>query len=257
MSDQAGRIQGKSALITGGASGIGFATATRFVSEGAQVTITDVSEAAGETAASRIGGGCRFLVQDVVDEARWDAVVADCVREHGSLDIFVNCAGIFRHGPIEHETLQGWRDTIGVNLEGTFLGCRAAVRSMKTTGGSIVVLSSISGHIGDADYAAYDASKGGVRLLSKSVAVYCKSQNYAVRCNSVHPGSIDTPMTRNEAAIHAQDSQARAGGSGQPEQVAALILFLASDDASYISGAEFTIDDADTAGAAFSYRRFD
>jgi NAD(P)-dependent dehydrogenase (short-subunit alcohol dehydrogenase family) len=130
MNDRAGRVQGKSALITGGASGIGFETATLLAAEGAQVTITDVSEDAGKAAAARIGAGCRFLQQNVVDEDRWDAVMAACSRAHGSVDILVNCAGVFRYGPIEHETLEGWRDTIAVNLEGTFLGCRAAVRAM-------------------------------------------------------------------------------------------------------------------------------
>jgi NAD(P)-dependent dehydrogenase (short-subunit alcohol dehydrogenase family) len=115
-------------------------------------------------------------------------------------------------------------------------------------------MSSTAGQIGSTDYAAYDASKGGVRLLSKSVAVYCRSQDYPIRCNSVHPGSIDTPMTRKESSLRAQN---RLGRPGRPDEVAALILFLASDDASYISGAEFTIDDADTAGAAFRYRSYD
>ena len=257
MTDHPGRIGGKSALVTGGASGIGLATARRFVAEGARVTITDVSEDGGNAAANSIGEGCRFLPQDITDEQRWDEVVADCADAHGSLDILVNCAGIFRRGPIEHESLQGWRETISVNLDGSFLACRAAVRAMKGSGGSIVLMSSVAGNIGDTDYAAYDASKGGVRLLSKSVAVYCAGQGYRIRCNSVHPGSIDTPMTRNETAAHGQAPGGQVGGQGRPEDVASLILFLASDDASYISGSELVIDDADSAGAAFSYRRFE
>lgn len=258
MNNTAGRINGKTALITGGASGIGLATAKRFIAEGAFVTITDRDTPPGEAAAAAAGEHCRFLQQDVTEESPWECVVADCVATHGRLDILVNCAGIFHMGCIEHTTLDEWRATIGVNLEGTFLGCRAAVRAMKDAGGVIINMSSVSGLVGDADYAAYDASKGGVRLLSKSVAVYCARERYNIRCNSVHPGSIDTPMTLHlrstAAAVGAGAQHAGPGRYGRPEEVASLILFLVSDEASYISGAEFTIDDGDTAGVGFSYR---
>ena len=258
MSNRTGRIDGKTALITGGASGIGLASAKRFVEEGARVTITDRDAQAGEAACESIGDRCRFLHQDVTDEARWDSVITKCVGADGRLDILVNCAGIFREGTIEHATLDQWRETIGINLEGTFLGCRAAVRAMKSGGGAIVNMSSVAGLVGDAGYAAYDASKGGVRLLTKSVAVYCAREGYAIRCNSVHPGSIDTPMTRHLIPTRPEPHGAREGSAarrrGQPEDVACLILFLASDEASYINGAEFTIDDGDMAGVAFSYR---
>ena len=250
-----GRINGKAALITGGASGIGLATAKRFVEEGAQITLTDRDGPAGEAAENTIGGGSRFLNQDVTDEERWDVIVADCVKTYGRLDILVNCAGIFRDGPIEHTTLEAWRETIAINLEGTFLGCRAAVRAMKSEGGCIVNLSSTAGNIGEADYAAYDASKGGVRLLTKSVAVYCAREGYDIRCNSVHPGSIDTPMTRHLRQEDPTRERHPARRVGRAEEVAGLILFLTSSDASYVNGTEIIIDAGDSAGLGFSYRR--
>lgn len=256
MGNGTGRITGKVALITGGGSGIGLASAGRFIEEGARVTITDRDTSAGESASQALGERCQFLQQDVADEMRWDTVVAECVKTHGQLDILVNCAGIFRKGSIEDTTLDEWRETIGINLEGTFLGCRAAVRAMKPNGGAIVNLSSVAGLVGDADYAAYDASKAGVRLLTKSIAVYCAREKYHIRCNSVHPGSIDTPMTRHMTPTSQTGaSESDRGRFGRAEEVAALILFLCSDEAGYINGSEFTIDDADTAGAGFSYRR--
>ena len=257
MNANGGRIAGRVALISGGASGIGLASATRFVAEGARVTITDRDTSAGKEAAQGLGEQGRFVAQDVTDEAGWEAIVADCVKVHGGLDILVNCAGIFRPGSIEHTTLDEWRATIDVNLEGTFLGCRAAVRVMKAKGGAIVNISSVAGLVGDADYAAYDASKGAVRLLTKSIAVYCAREKYDIRCNSVHPGSIDTPMTRHLRMTGAEEPESEhpvRGRYGRPEEVAALILFLVSDEAGYINGAEFTIDDGDTAGLGFSYR---
>ena len=255
VNGRTGRINRKAALITGGASGIGLATAMRFVEEGARVTITDRDEPAGEAAEKAIGPGCRFLNQDVTHETRWDEIVADCVKTHGRLDILVNCAGIFRAGPIEHTTLEAWRETITINLEATFLGCRAAVRAMKREGGAIVNLCSVAGNIGEADYAAYDASKGGVRLLTKSVAVYCAREGYDIRCNSVHPGSIDTPMTQHMSRPDADREKHPARRIGRAEEVAALILFLASNDASYLNGTELIIDAGDSAGLGFSSRR--
>ena len=167
--------------------------------------------------------------------------------------MLVNCAGVFRKGNIEETTLAEWRDIVSVNLEGTFLGCRASIKVMKKNGGSIVNLSSVSGIQGDADYAAYDASKGGVRLLTKSIAVYCAREGYRIRCNSVHPGGIDTPMVRNLIDSQADPAAKKKSGMRVCVWVAwvdprKLILFLASDEAGYINGAEFVIDGGDTAG---------
>ena len=262
MTHEGCRLRDKVALITGGASGIGFATARRFIDEGACVVITDRDESRGKSAAEDLGENCLFLAQDVTDEARWDNIAERTIATFGGWHVLVNCAGVFRRGSIEDTSIALWRDIIGINLEGTFLGCRAAVKAMQGSGGTIVNLSSVSGLQGDADYAAYDASKGGVRLLTKSIAVYCARERYGIRCNSVHPGSIDTPMVRNIIAEQPdpmlEDRQWRAGQRlgryGKAEEVAALILFLCSDEASYVNGAEFTIDGGDTAGSTMDLR---
>ena len=250
-----GRLTAKRALITGGASGIGLATAERFVEEGAGVVITDIAEAKGATAVSRIGADARFFQQDVTRESEWDSVMAATLDALGGLDILVNCAGIFRYGTIEDTSFELWRNTIAINLDGTFLGCRAAVKAMRERGGSIVNLSSTSGLVGFPESAAYDASKGGVRLLTKSVALYCAREGYGIRCNSVHPGGTDTPMVRgyfdDQLDPKEEESDWLAalplGRLAKPEEIASLILYLASDEASFVTGAEFTIDGGRTA----------
>jgi len=258
MRNENKRLHDKVALITGGASGIGLCCARRFVDEDAKVVITDRDVPAGRIAEREIGENIRFFPQDVTDEHQWDGIVQNTIDTFGAVDILVNCAGVFRRGNIEDTSISLWRDIIGVNLEGTFLGCRAAVRAMKDKGGAIVNLSSTSGMVGDADYAAYDASKGGVRLLTKSIAVYCARERYSIRCNSVHPGNIDTPMVQNLIAAQ-PDPQAEArlwraglrmGRFGRPEEVASLVLFLSCDESSYINGAEIIVDGGDIAGGA-------
>lgn len=252
------RLHNKVALITGGASGIGLCCARRFVAEGAKVIITDRDVGAGKKAGESVADNCRFLQHDVTDEQQWDDVVHNTIDTFGALNILVNCAGVFRRGNIEETSIDLWRDTLSINLEGTFLGCRAAVRTMKTTGGAIVNLSSTAAMVGDAEYAAYDASKGGVRSLTKSIATYCARQRYAIRCNSVHPGNIDTPMVQNmiseqpDPVAEARIWQAglRMGRYGRPEEVAAMVLFLSCDESSYVNGAEFIVDGGDIAGGA-------
>ena len=191
-----GRIAGKTALISGGASGIGLATAARFIEEGAKVMITDIDAAKGAAAFAQLGDRTRFLAQDVTNEAGWDDVVEQTQSQLGRLDILVNCAGVFWYGTIENTSYELWKQTMAINLGGTFLGCRAAVKTMSDHGGSIINMSSTAGLRGYPDSAAYDASKGGVRLLTKSVALHCARERNGVRCNSVHPGGIDTPMVR-------------------------------------------------------------
>lgn len=249
------RLEGKAALVTGGASGIGLAAARRFVAEGARVAITDRDEALGAAAARELGEDAFFIRHDVTSEADWAATMQACVSRFGGVDIVLNSAGIFRFGNVEDTTLEEWRQTIAINLDGTFLGCREAVRAMRERGGSIVNMSSVSGMVGDPDNAAYDASKGGVRLLTKSVALYCAKQGYPIRCNSVHPGGIDTPMVRSyfaarrdpEAEKSAWLRQSPIGRLGRAEEIASLILYLASDEASFVTGSEFTIDGGSTA----------
>jgi len=250
-----GRLAGKAALITGGASGIGLAAARRFVAEGARVAITDRDEELGAAAARELGENAFFIRHDVTSEADWAAAVQACGSRFGGVDIVLNSAGIFRFGNVEDTTLEEWRQTIAINLDGTFLGCREAVRAMRKRGGSIVNMSSVSGLVGDPDNAAYDASKGGVRLLTKSVALYCAKQGYPIRCNSVHPGGIDTPMVRGyfaarpdpEAERRTWLRQSPIGRLGRAEEIASLILYLASDEASFVTGSEFTIDGGSTA----------
>ena len=253
--DGGGRLAGKAALVSGGASGIGLAAARRFVAEGARVAITDRDEALGAAAARELGENAFFIRHDVTSESDWAAAMAECGSRFGGVDIVLNSAGIFRFGNVEDTTLEEWRRTIAINLDGTFLGCREAVRTMRERGGSIVNMSSVSGLVGDPDNAAYDASKGGVRLLTKSVALYCAKQGYPIRCNSVHPGGIDTPMVQSyfaarpdpEAEKRAWLRQSPIGRLGRAEEIASLILYLASDEASFVTGSEFTIDGGSTA----------
>jgi NAD(P)-dependent dehydrogenase (short-subunit alcohol dehydrogenase family) len=247
-----GRLDGKVALITGAASGIGRATAGLFHRQGAKVAATDRNEAGlralGEDADLT-------LVQDVTDEARWREVVDAAVAAFGRLDILVNSAGIAVLGNIETTTLADWRKVNAVNVEGAFLGCREAVRAMKGTGGSIVNLSSVAGIIGDASSTAYCASKGAVRLLTKSAALHCARAGYGIRVNSVHPSFAETPMVLEGIARAKDPERVRAGlmraapmgRMGRAEEVANMILFLATDESSFTTGAEFMVDGGLTA----------
>jgi len=253
MQGRAGRLAGKSALVTGAASGIGHATAALFQAEGAKVAATDRNEAGlGEAKAF----ADLVLSQDVTDEARWRQVVDIVVAAFGRLDILVNSAGIALKGNIETATLDDWRKTQAVNVEGTFMGCREAIRAMKQTGGgSIVNLSSVAGIIGDAQSAAYCASKGAVRLLTKSAALHCGRAGYNIRLNSVHPSFADTAMVQELIASsknpeRVRDGLARAaplGRLGRAEEIAAAILYLASDESSFTTGAEIVVDGGLTA----------
>ena len=255
-----GRVSGKVVLITGGASGIGLASAEACAREGAIVVITDVNTEEGQLQASRLAAGglqVEFLQQDASSEADWRRVVDDILGRHGRLDVLVNNAGIAVIAPIEHETLEGWRRTQAVNMEGVFLGTREAIRAMKERGGSIINISSIEGIIGEPRVPAYNASKGGVRLLTKSVALYCAGQGYGIRVNSVHPGYVGTPLVANaigvlppdEAAALQADLTTRIplGRFGEPQEIANVVLFLASDESSYMTGSELVVDGGYTA----------
>lgn len=250
------RVQDKVALITGGAAGIGFATAELLAAEGARVVIGDLNRAAGEHAAAALGGRAAFKPLDVTQEADWIAATDTVARDHGRLDILVNNAGIALSQDFETTTLDDWRRVMAVNLDGVFLGCKHAVRVMKARqAGSIVNLSSVAGLIGDPRLAAYCASKGGVRLLTKSVALHCARRGYNIRCNSVHPSFVETPMLINMVARARDPAKARAGYAAaaplgriaQPNDVAQMILFLASDKSAFTTGAEFVVDGGLTA----------
>ncbi len=251
MSDRAGRLQDKVALITGGASGIGKACATRFIAEGANVIITDINAEAGSDLAARLGNQARFVQHDVTDPDAWDSAIDETQNAFGQLDILVNNAGIGGPNTIETETLESWRFLMAINSDAVFLGCKAAVMAMKDTGGgSIINMSSIHGIMALGGTNSYSASKGAVRLLTKSVAVHCAESGYNIRCNSVHPGYIDTPLISNafKSMPDADDILERTiahhpiGRLGQPEEVANVVLFLASDEASFVTGSEMVVD---------------
>jgi len=247
-----GRLQGKTALVTGAAAGIGRAIVDSFLNEGARVAVTDIDQAGLADLAAR---GALALPQDVTDEARWREVVDATVAAFGKLDILVNNAGIGIIGHIEKATLADFRKTQAVNVESVFLGCREAVRAMKAHGGSIVNISSVAGIIGDANSAAYCASKGAVRLLTKSVALHCARAGYGIRCNSVHPSFTETAMVDSFIATARDPDRFREGlrraiplgRLGQVHEIAAAVLYLASDEASFTTGAELAVDGGLTA----------
>jgi len=246
------RLEGKTALITGAASGIGRAAAKLFLEEGARVAVSDLDLAGLKDFDS---AGAKTFQQDVVDETRWREVVDTTVEKFGRLDILVNNAGIAIIGDIEKATLADFRKTLAVNVESVFLGCREAVRVMKSSGGSIVNLSSVAGIVGDASSAAYCASKGGVRLLTKSIALHCARAGYGIRCNSVHPAFTQTAMVEGLIATSRDPDRLREGlrraipigRLGQAQEIAAAVLYLASDESSFVTGAEIVLDGGLTA----------
>lgn len=252
-----GRLDGKIALVTGGARGLGAAMAQAMAAEGAAVALTDLLTAEGEAVAEEIrasGAKALFLEQDVTDEARWDQVIARVLGEFGGLNVLVNNAGIAEIGSVEDASLESWRRTMAVNLDGVFLGVRAGVRQMKATGGgSIINISSIEGMVGNPMIAAYNASKGGVRILTKSAALHCAEQGYGVRVNSVHPGFVLTAMvTEGFAAAPPELGEAAIAMTpmkrlGEPKEIAAGVVYLASDESSFVTGSELVIDGGFTA----------
>ena len=248
-----GRVAGKTALITGAGLGLGRASALLLAAHGAHVICTDVTAADVEETVRMIvdaGGAARSIVHDVSIPEDWDRVAASVAGTETSLDILVNNAGIAPIGTIETADMAQWRKCMAVNADGVFLGCKHGVALMKARGGSIINLSSIDGIIGEADLAAYCASKGAVRTLTKSVAVHCAEQGYGIRCNSIHPGYIWTPQTENYLAglgkLDAERARALArhpiGRLGRPDDIAYMVLYLASDESSFVTGAEMVVD---------------
>jgi 3(or 17)beta-hydroxysteroid dehydrogenase len=251
-----GRVQDKVALVTGGASGIGFATVRLLRDEGAKVVVGDLEGAASERALAALGHDVSFRALDVVREDEWIAATDRIVDEFGRLDILVNNAGVALLKDIEATSLEEWRGLMAVNLDGPFLGCKHAIRVMTAHGGgSIINLSSIAGIVGYGGLAAYCASKGGVRLLTKSVALHCARKGYNIRCNSVHPSFVETPMLEAMVASARDPEKMQAsctaaaplGRLAQPIEVARTILFLASADSTFTTGAELIVDGGMTA----------
>lgn len=244
-----GRFDGRVALVTGGASGIGRASAKRIGSEGGSVVIADVQDDAGASVVDEItaaGGNAAYVHLDVTDEEGWANAVATTVETFGGLDVLVNNAGIGDTDPLEATTTDTWHKVVAVTQTSVFLGMKAAADALKKSGsGSVVNVSSMYGIVGSGVSPAYHAAKGAVRLLTKTTALGWAGAG--VRVNSVHPGYIDTPIlgdTDRDMLVGATPM----GRLGQPEEIAAMIAFLASDDASFATGAEFVVDGGYTAG---------
>ena len=248
------RLENKVALISGGARGMGAAHAKLFAEEGAKVVIGDILEEEGlrtEAEINEAGGECLFVRLDVTSEADWQQAVAAAVTRFGKLDILVNNAGVVSRGTLEDTTVEEWDRVMDVNAKGVFLGTKAAIPEMRRAGGgSIVNTSSISGNVGqDSLQPVYNASKGAVRIFTKSAAIqYAKD---GIRVNSVHPGAVDTPMAGARLADPELQKQADArnplGRTAQPVEISYGVLYLVSDEASFVTGSELIIDGGYTA----------
>lgn len=252
-----GRVEGKVALVTGGAMGIGQACAARLAEEGAKVVITDVADEAGKATVDKInydGGKSTYLHHDVTDEAEWESIIAQVVERFGGLNILVNNAGIAIAAPITEMSLDDFQKQNRVNLDGVFLGLKHGIPAIAASGGgSVINLSSVAGLKASPGLSAYAMTKGGVRLLSKSVAKECANAGNNVRVNSVHPGIIETAIWdkmglpsaegANQVDVGAIAAAGVPGGKlGKPRDIANGVLFLASDDSSYVNGSELVID---------------
>ena len=244
------RVDGKVALVTGGASGIGRASALLLAREGAQVVVSDIDADGGQATVDGIGKAADFISHDVTSDEAWIVAVQHTLDRFGGLNVLINSAGIGDADTIEDTTLEDWRRVHAVNLDSVFRGCKRAIGAIaRSGGGSIVNISSISGIIAGHNMAAYNSAKAGVRLLSKSVALHCARQGYKIRCNSVHPAFIDTPILRpitekfgRNAALAKLSRQVPLGHIGKPDDVAYGVLYLASDESNFVTGSELIID---------------
>ena len=243
------RLDGKVALISGGARGMGAAEAKLFAREGAKVVIGDILEEEGRRTEAEIneaGGECVFVPLDVTKESEWQNAVSATVSRFGKLDVLVNNAGVLLRGVLEDTSSQDWDFVMGVNAKGVFLGTKAAIpETRKAGGGSIVNISSMSGMVGQGNIQpVYNASKGAVRIFTKSAAIQYAGDN--IRVNSVHPGAVDTPMTMDSwsdpEAKQRTISHIPLGRFAQPEDIAYGVLYLASDESSFVTGSELVID---------------
>jgi len=243
------RLTGKIAIVTGAGSGLGTAISKRFAEEGAQVVLTDIDLESATNVANAIGTQAIALHQDVADEQRWDDIVAATIDAFGTPHVLVNNAGLVIPGTIEDCSLEQFRLQNSIMLEGLFLGCRAAVKAMKSNDqpSSIINLSSMAALQGYSPFVAYSAAKGGVRSMTKSVALHCKEQDYPIRCNSLHPAGIDTPMVRQDSvgaggAPTPESGMIPLGDLGHPNDVAALCVYLASDESRFMTAGEYPVD---------------
>ena len=248
----AGRVAGKVALVTGGAKGLGEADARALAAEGARVVLTDVDEAGGQAVADDIGGV--FKPQDVTDEARWQTIIDEIQRDFGALHVLVNNAGIVLPGSIESQTYAQYQAQMTVMADGTFLGSKYAIPLMAASGGgSIINMASVVSKLAYSGVVSYAAAKGAIEGMSRSIAAHCLESGYRIRCNSIHPGIINTPMVQNfgaqagDVAVDVPQPPegplpAEAGVLGTPRNIADLVVFLASDESAFITAQEFVID---------------
>ena len=251
------RLNNRVALVTGGASGIGEAICIRFAEEGAKIIVADINHAQGEILAEKLGNHATYMPLDVTQPEQWQQAMEQILTCYGGLDILINNAGIGIPGNVENCTLEDWQLTQAINSDGVFLGCQEAIRVMKESGGCIINVSSIEGIIGEPKLAAYNASKGAVRIFTKSAALHCAKLDYNIRINSLHPGYVSTPMVSKAISempeAEADEFKQRVLANiplkrmAQPEEIASAALFLASDDANYMTGSELIIDGGYTA----------
>ena len=247
-----GRVAGKVALVTGGAKGLGEADARALAAEGAQVVLTDVDETGGQAVANDIGAV--FKQQDVTDEARWQAIIDQIKGEFGALHVLVNNAGIVLPGSIESQTYAQYQAQLAVSADGTFLGSKYAIPLMAASGGgSIINMASVVSKLAYSGVISYAAAKGAIEGMTRSIAAHCLESGYRIRCNSIHPGVINTPMVQNFGAPTGDGEAdvppapegplpAEAGVLGAPKNIADLVVFLASDESAFITAQEFVID---------------
>jgi 3(or 17)beta-hydroxysteroid dehydrogenase len=245
-----GRVANKVAIVTGAASGVGKEDALLLAREGARVVLTDLNEEAGRKIADEIGEAALFVKHDIAEEDDWKRVMTATLERFGSVDVLVNNAAILAMANIEDTTLELWQKVQRVNSDGYFLGCKYGLAAMKERGGSIINMSSMAGIGGQSSTAAYSASKGAVAALTRSVAAHCRAQFYPVRCNSVHPDGIKTPMVMSAKRMGSgkptfmreTDAKRMMQRFAEPQDIANLVLFLASDESRFVNGAELRID---------------
>lgn len=252
-----GRLAGKRALITGGAQGLGLAFGEAFTAQGAKLVLTDLQEDKVRDAAAELGAV--GIAQDVTDEARWAEIVAEAKAAMGGIDILVHNAGIGSFGTIETETYETYRQVMAVDCDSVFLGTKAAMPVLKESeGASIIVISSVAGMIADANFLSYNTAKAAVAMMTKSIALHCAKSGYPIRCNSIHPVFTRTPILdpmiamrgSQEEGEKALSRQIPMGRLGEPEEVAAMAVYLASDESRFVTGSAFTIDGGITARGA-------
>lgn len=241
------KLKNKIAIITGGTKRIGYATAETFINEGAKVVITGLNNDEGKKATQKLGQNALFIQQDVSQEDTWPIVFQKTKEKFGTPNILVNNAGTGIADNAEDVDLDSWHRVLAVDLDGVMLGQKYAIKAMKEKGGSIVNISSTAGLIGIPDMISYNAAKGGVRLITKSAALYCNEKGYPIRVNSVHPGYVRTPMTDQAPEGFFDSLKAMHLRFADPKEIANLIVFLGSDDSSYSNGSEFVVDDGFTA----------